>query len=343
MTDPEVESESKRRRRVPLWLLLLVVGVSLAVVAGGTVLYIQTSGGSPEDENLQTIEYEAPSAPGEDPFTEAADIEGDQVVRFTPAVNTDGEPSVPGGEFGGSGSNYVCDRELLLKSLLAQPSRMRAWADVLGIDPDPEAVSRYIRSLKPVTLAVDTRVTNHSYVNGQAVPFQSILAAGTAVLADKYGKPVARCKCGNPLLEPIYYPKAKCNKCPPKYQPPKPCYWPPYPPWHPYPPEYLPPKWRDPYPKGYPKPKSGFDKKYPPCWIPYPEPPKVDYPPKWKPPKDPTGPTYVPPRYDPQPGYSPPPTYTPPHDDTGFDPPPPHDEDTDGHTMPPPDEGAEEH
>ena len=330
--ESEPEAESKRRRRVPLWLLLLVAGLSVAVVAAGVVYFVTRS---ETDENLQTVEYEAPSEPGENPFTEATDVQGGQVVRFTPATNTDGDPLVPNGEFGGSGSNYVCDRELLVKSLLAQPDRMRAWANVQRIDPDPDAVSRYIRSLKPVTLAVDTRVTNHSFINGRAVPFQSILAAGTAVLADKYGRPVARCKCGNPLLEPIYYPKAKCNKCPPKYKPPKPCYWPPYPPWDPYPPEYLPPKWRDPYPEDYPKPRSGIDKKGRPCWIPYPDPPVIDYPPRWSPPKEKSpGPTYKSPSYVPQPGYSPKPKYSPPHempeppdDDSGHSPPP----DGDGH------------
>lgn len=346
MTEPETEQlETNRRRRVPLWVLLLVAGVALALVATTVVLYV-VRGDASEEENLQTVQYEAPSAPGEAPFTEAADVEGDQVVRFTPALNTDGEPIGSSEPFGGSGSNYVCDRETLLTFLLSNPSRMRAWADVLGIDPDREAVSRYVRSLTPVTLTVDTRVTNHNYVNGRAVPFQSILAAGTAVLVDKYGRPVVRCKCGNPLLEPIYYPKATCKGCPPKYKPPKDCYWTPYPPWWPYPPEYLPPKWRDPYPEDYAEPTFGVDKKGRPCYLPYPEPPPVDYPPKWKPKKQPgstyspgptyaPGPTYVPPKQGHTPGYTPPPD----HDEDGYVPP---DHDEDGH-VPPPDEDADGH
>jgi len=319
VTEPEAEpSDTKRRRRVPLWVLLLVGGVILALVATAVTLYVGRDEPTP-DENLQTVTYEAPSAPSEDPFTEAADVEGDDVVRFTPAVNTDGEPTRSSEPFGGSGSNYVCDRETLLKFLLSNPARMRVWADVLGIDPTPKAISRYVRSLTPVTLTVDTRVTNHDYVDGRAVPFQSILAAGTAVLVDKYGQPVVRCKCGNPLRERVYYPKTTCKGCPPKYKPPEPCYWNPYPPWWPYPPKDLPPKWRDPYPDDYAKPTFGVDKKGRPCYLPYPDPPPVDYPPKWKPKVKP-GTTYSP-GPDDAPG-----PYTPPPEEDGYIPPPDHDD-----------------
>ena len=65
-----------------------------------------------------------------------------------------------------------------------------------------------IRSLQPVTLTRDARVTNYSFEDGRAVGFQSILEAGTAVLVDRYGEPVARCRCGNPLSKPIFYAKA---------------------------------------------------------------------------------------------------------------------------------------
>jgi hypothetical protein len=60
-------------------------------------------------------------------------------------------------------------------------------------------------------------------VGGTAVAFQSILQAGTAVLVDSTGRPVVRCRCGNPLAEPIYIPEATCLKCPVDYVPPPPC------------------------------------------------------------------------------------------------------------------------
>ena len=43
------------------------------------------------------------------------------------------------------------------------------------------------------------------------------------MLVDKDGVPVARCRCGNPLLEPIFIKEADCFGCPPNYRPPPPC------------------------------------------------------------------------------------------------------------------------
>jgi hypothetical protein len=43
------------------------------------------------------------------------------------------------------------------------------------------------------------------------------------VLVDKHGRPVARCRCGNPLTKPVYHKQALCPTCPPNYKPPKQC------------------------------------------------------------------------------------------------------------------------
>jgi hypothetical protein len=246
MSEPLDEGRQRARR----WAIIVTAGVAVAVagaLVGSAVLTSPTAGptATPSaDGDLQVVEYERPSAAGADPFTTAADVEGEDVIRFTPASGSAADPNEP---FGGSGSLHVCDREALVDFLLNNKAERRAWAGVLGIDSDKDSVSRYVRSLTPVTLTVDTRVTNHNFVNGRAVPFQSILAAGTAVLVDKYGRPVVRCKCGNPLTWPKNYPKIRCKGCPPDYKPPKPCKWRIYDPWYPYPPDYLPPEWRDPY------------------------------------------------------------------------------------------------
>lgn len=287
------EPERDRKRR----LILLALGALGAVVLVVAIVLLLSGGdrGEPQtiaQEDLQTISFEEPQKVGEDPFTEPADKPGSDRIEFgatAPAgggsasggTGSSGGSGVGTGPFGGSGSDLVCDRELLIRSLLADRAKLEAWAGVLGIQPTARAVSRYIRSLRPVTLTVDTRVTNHTFVNGRAVPLQSVLAAGTAVLADKYGRPVVRCRCGNPLLEPIFYPKATCSNCPPKYNPPPPCRYRRFRPWYPYPPEYLPPDWRDPYPKGYPRTKPRRGKL---CYRVYPKPPRVDYPPRWQPP-----------------------------------------------------------
>jgi hypothetical protein len=134
-----------------------------------------------------------------------------------------GEQGKPGA-FGGSGSNTVCDREKLIAELLADPDKLSAWAETVGIDNDPQTVADFIRKLHPVTLTRDTQVTNHSYSGGSAHAYQAILPKGTAVLADADGKPVARCRCGNPLSEPAELEKqTRCLNCPPNYQPPPPC------------------------------------------------------------------------------------------------------------------------
>ena len=191
----------------------LLIALAIAALAAGC----GSSGkkASKAAGNVQTIRFQKPEDPGPQAFTAAADVTGSKTVAVQAS-----------GPYGGSGSDKVCDRDLLIKYLKENPDRMRAWARVVGIDPDFKTVARYIAKLHPVTLTRDTQVTNHSFVNGQAVGFQSILQAGTAVLVDKYGHPVARCRCGNPLKEPVYYKSYTCKYCPPNYTPPRQCkYW----------------------------------------------------------------------------------------------------------------------
>jgi hypothetical protein len=181
---------------------VLVLAVAVAVV----ILAL-----SDDEAGAQTVRYQEMTEEGEDPFTDPADVESDTTVPL------------PRGTFGGTGSDLVCDRELLIRRLREDPEKLREWARVLGIEPTEEAVARYIRGLRPVTLTRDTQVTNHSYSGGKARGYQAFLQAGSAVLVDKKGVPRVRCRCGNPLLEPVYKPTYKCLDCPPKYKPPKRC------------------------------------------------------------------------------------------------------------------------
>jgi hypothetical protein len=197
--------QGKNSRRAA-WLAALVV--LLLAVAGGVAFMAL---GGEEEAKAQTVRFQAPTDNGPDPFTVPAERRGAKVVE------------VGSGPFGGTGSDLVCDRELLIHSLAARPDRLREWARVLGLNPTTRVVARYIRKLRPATLTTDTRVTNHSFIDGRAVAFQSILQAGTAVLVDQDGVPVARCRCGNPLLKPIFVKAAECFGCPPNYSPPPPC------------------------------------------------------------------------------------------------------------------------
>jgi hypothetical protein len=105
------------------------------------------------------------------------------------------------GLYGGTQDNAACDPEQMISFLMASPDKAMAWAGVQGIGPAD--IPTYIRSLTPVVLRADTRVTNHGFANGVATSNPSILQRGTAVLVDQFGIPRARCSCGNPLTPPI--------------------------------------------------------------------------------------------------------------------------------------------
>ncbi len=200
--------------RVALGAAVLISALAVIVAVGGC----GSSDSSKDEADLQTVSFQEPEDPGPDPFTKPADVEGNEEVDL-PASGS-GSSTQP---FGGSGSNKVCDRDKLIRFLHRNPEVMREWARVLGVRPTFRAVKKYIAKLHPVTLTRDTQVTNHAYKNGRAVPFQAILQAGTAVLVDKYGAPVVRCYCGNPLGPAVFTPSAKCNGCPPDYKPPRQC------------------------------------------------------------------------------------------------------------------------
>jgi hypothetical protein len=197
-------------RRVALVLVTVMAAIGAAGCGSGGD--DDAGSESAQAADTQTISFQEPEDPGPEPFTEPADVEGTEEVDLPTS-----------GPYGGTGSDKVCDRDRLIRYLKENPDRMREWARVLGVDPNFEAVSKYIAKLHPVTLTRDTQVTNHSFANGRAVPFQAILQAGTAVLVDDNGRPVARCRCGNPLKEPVVQPTATCKGCPPNYKPPPQC------------------------------------------------------------------------------------------------------------------------
>lgn len=123
---------------------------------------------------------------------------GEGNATLAGATTNGGEP----GLYGGSREEGVCDVDQLV-DFLTDPEnadRAAAWADVLGVGVDE--IETYVDGLTPVRLRMDTRVTNHGFENGEPVPFQAVLQAGTAVLVDNTGQPVVKCNCGNPLSAP---------------------------------------------------------------------------------------------------------------------------------------------
>ncbi|WP_221350169.1 DUF6777 domain-containing protein [Streptomyces beigongshangae] len=103
------------------------------------------------------------------------------------------------GLYGGTRKQRVCDIDRL-KDFLTHPrnkQKAREWARITGIAPD--RIGEYIDGLTPVLLRHDTLVKNHDYKKGEAVPYDSLLQAGIAVLVDAQGLPAVKCSCGNPL------------------------------------------------------------------------------------------------------------------------------------------------
>ncbi|MDR6978963.1 hypothetical protein J2X68_005697 [Streptomyces sp. 3330] len=145
---------------------------------------------------------------GPEPYTESPTTES----AFPPASvapsgsssPTDTVAGVDGGDeglYGGTRNVSSCDVEHQIEALRADPAKNRAFASVAGVAPS--RVPAHLRSLTPVQLRLDTRVTNHGYRDGAATTYQAVLQAGTAVLVDRHGVPRVRCACGNPLTPPL--------------------------------------------------------------------------------------------------------------------------------------------
>ena len=101
------KSPSKRRTAwIAAALLLLLSGLA----------YAGCGADGSEETKGQTVTFQKPTQPGKKPFTKPADVAGAKAVQ------------VGSGPFGGTGSDLVCDRELLIRSLKAQPEKLREWA-----------------------------------------------------------------------------------------------------------------------------------------------------------------------------------------------------------------------
>jgi len=180
----------------------VVAAVILAVVLG------RSDGGTTAGGGGGEVFLQAADSPGRDPFTEST-AEDSTAPTATPSAPTasatpGGVRVVEGGRpglYGGTRNDAACDVEQQITYLQDVPAKNEAFASVL--DLEPSRVPNYLRSLTPLQLRLDTRVTNHGYRDGAAVPYQAVLQAGTAVLVDDRGVPRVRCACGNPLTGPV--------------------------------------------------------------------------------------------------------------------------------------------
>ncbi|MEU6576891.1 DUF6777 domain-containing protein [Streptomyces sp. NPDC046805] len=155
---------------------------------------------------------EAANETGQDAYTDSANTTAAKdhsvpPLTTSPAAATGPTTEVRGVD-GGSDGLYSgrrdvssCDVEKEIRTLHASPSKNRSFAKTVGVRPD--AVPAYLRSLTPVQLRADTRVTFHGYRDGSGTERQAVLQTGTAVLVDGHGMPRVRCACTNPLSAPV--------------------------------------------------------------------------------------------------------------------------------------------
>ncbi|MEU2620755.1 DUF6777 domain-containing protein [Streptomyces sp. NPDC007157] len=196
-------------RRIGMLTTAVVVAAVLAVV------FTRPGGGSGKGGE---VFLQAADSSGQDPFTESSATKSSvapassipaassaaSAVSEGSAVPANEVRGVDGGApglYSGTKNSGSCDIEKQISYFQASPSRNRAFAAQVGVRPS--GVPAYLRSLTPVQLRADTRVTAHGYRDGGSTTYQSVLQTGTAVLVDGHGVPQVRCACGNPLTPPV--------------------------------------------------------------------------------------------------------------------------------------------
>lgn len=192
----------------PWWRSAPRVAVATAVIVAAValVLFFTRSDGDGGGEAKDEVFLEAAGSSGPGPFTAstAADSSAPAETPSVTSTQADNEVRTASGDtpglYGGTRNRSSCDVEKQISFLEDKPDHNRAFASVQGIEPSE--VPAYLRGLTPLQLRYDTRVTNHSFEDGQARPYQAVLQTGTAVLVDDRGVPRVRCACGNPLTPP---------------------------------------------------------------------------------------------------------------------------------------------
>jgi hypothetical protein len=185
-------------------VLLIVLVALLALLGIGALLTgpIVGSGSSGRSAATVDVRLEPRSSAGANPFL--APVGTDQALSV---------PTMAGGKFSGDTPGLYaihigqpsCDAQEMLAELRADPRRMSAWSDALGISSAD--VPAFIGTLSPVLLRSDTAVTSYSYADGRSTARQSVLQTGTAVFMDGYGEPAVKCFNGDPLGEPTIGPQ----------------------------------------------------------------------------------------------------------------------------------------
>jgi hypothetical protein len=178
------------------------VAIALLVVIVGLGIVVAVVASSGDDEAAAAeVELEPVSSTGDNPFMASV---GTDEAGVTPPARSGGTfEGNTAGLYGGTLNNASCNSLQLVSYLQQNPQKAAVWAGVLGISTVD--IATYVDGLTPVILRSDVSVTNHGFANGRATTIPAVLQAGTAVLVDKYGFPVVKCFCGNPLTRPRVY------------------------------------------------------------------------------------------------------------------------------------------
>jgi serine/threonine protein kinase len=171
----------------------------IVLVLSGTVATLALTATS----STAAVALDPVGTPGVDPFMPrvGTDQPGLKVPPNTGGTYSGGTP----GLYGGTMRRASCNPQQLVSFLRVHPDKAAAWASVLGIRPAD--IPGYVAGLTSAVLRSDTAVTNHGYIDGHVTSIPAVLQAGTAVLIDRYGQPVTKCFCGNPLTKPLAYTK----------------------------------------------------------------------------------------------------------------------------------------
>ncbi|GAA1593754.1 hypothetical protein GCM10009731_54130 [Streptomyces globosus] len=188
-----------------------IATVTGAAVVAGVLAVVFTrpdgGGGGGQQTAAGEVILEPTGSTGEEPFTPSTANATTALPAAAPRVAPTAArtlTSVAGSEpglYGGSRNLASCDVEKQIRYLGSDRAKNKAFASALKVEET--AVPGYLRSLTPVQLRSDTRVTNHGYRSGAATGYQAVLQSGTAVLVDSHGEPKVRCACGNPLSRAV--------------------------------------------------------------------------------------------------------------------------------------------
>jgi hypothetical protein len=193
--------------------LLGVVAAVLAVialVAIGVVVF------APDQNSGGEIVLEGYDSLGALPFMPAGPQPTQPPARASTValpVQNSGAGAVPfdgaePGAYAGERDVTTSRRDDLAAHLEGHPEAAAALVEALNKDPavtlsGPLTVAglgTYLRTLTPVVLRFDIRVTDHGLDGHTAVPRQAVLQSGTAVLVDALGVPRIRLAGGSPLI-----------------------------------------------------------------------------------------------------------------------------------------------